>query len=72
VRNPHDYLDDFRLEVACYLHVYDVLEAVDGAVRDCVSAADNLVRAYEALASAKIVDKNELDLLHLWLKDLGI
>ena len=71
-RNPHDYLNDFRLEVACYLHVYDVLETVDGAVRACVSPADNLVRAYEALAYAKIVEESELDLLLLWLKDLGI
>ena len=71
VRNPHDFLDDFRLEVSCYLETYTVQSAVEGAVRSDLSLPDNLVQAYEALHAAKIVNRDELDLLQLWLKDIG-
>lgn len=71
VRNPHDYLDDFRLEVSCYLNTYTAVNAVEGAVRSGLSLADNLVQAYEALHAAAIVDRSELELLDLWIKDLA-
>jgi hypothetical protein len=71
VRNPHDFLDDFRLEVSCYLNTYAALNAIEGVVQGGMSLVDNLIRAYEALHKLKIVDRGELDLLQMWLKDIG-
>lgn len=70
-RNPHNYLDDFRSEIPCYLHAAKVVEVVGAAVRGEASIADNLRSAYRALLQAGIVPDAELPLLDAWLEDVA-
>jgi STELLO glycosyltransferases len=71
VRNPHDYLDDFREEIGCYIHSYAALDAIVGVVRAENSVADNLTAAYEALSTVQIVNSKESKMVDQWLKDIG-
>jgi len=70
-RNPHDYLDDFRQEVPCYLQGGAVIDAVRAVVSASRPIEANLLAAYEALARAGIVPPAELPLVQAWLEDLG-
>ena len=71
VRNPHDYVKDFESEIPCYLHPHQVIAAVSQAIDPAHTVAENLRRAYAALATAGIVTAPELELLDLWLADLA-
>ncbi len=71
-RNYHDYLDDFRMEVSCYLKTYDVWDSVGAAISSRESLTDNLWNAYEALGKVEVVQREELDLLSCWLRDLQL
>lgn len=70
-RNPHDYVKDFESEIPCYLHPNRVIAAVRGAIDPTVTVAENLRRAYVALAAENIVTAQELELLDLWLADVA-
>ncbi|MFC1488315.1 STELLO glycosyltransferase family protein [Thermodesulfobacteriota bacterium] len=69
-RNPHDYMNDFELEIPCYLLTEKIIDIVSNAVRESLSVSDNLYESYIALQKADIVTKEELDLLSKWLKDI--
>jgi hypothetical protein len=69
-RNPHDYLKDFKDEIPCYLFPEQIIDAVDKVVRANNGMTDNLMNAYISLNSMRIVDKEEVALLELWLRDL--
>jgi hypothetical protein len=66
-RNPHDYFQDFLSEIPMYQHSRRVVEVTTEVVRHDSSIAQNLLRAYEALAVAGIVEDRELSTLDLWL-----
>jgi hypothetical protein len=70
-RNPHDYMKDFADEIPCYLYPEKIIGIVSGAIRAGASLADNLFNSYEALHRESIVPKEELELLTLWLQDIG-
>jgi STELLO glycosyltransferase-like protein len=70
-RNPHDYLQDFELEVPCYLLVNKVADIVSGAVRSSASICDNLFNAYDALLAREVVKREELSIVTAWLEELG-
>lgn len=67
VRNPHDYLADFSLEIPMYRHVRTVIDVVSAVVSAAASIADNLVASYLALATAGIVDEGEQRVVEAWL-----
>ncbi len=69
-RNPHKLLADFADEVPMYLHAEEVPDRVSRAIRPDASVAENLTRAYAALADARIVTAAESDRLSAWLDDL--
>ncbi|RZL07420.1 MAG: DUF288 domain-containing protein, partial [Hymenobacter sp.] len=70
VRNPHDYVKDFEDEIPCYLHPHRVVAVVQRAIDPAVLVAENLRRAYVALAQEGLVTAQELELLDLWLADV--
>lgn len=70
VRNPHDYVKDFEDEIPVYLHPHRVVAAVQRAIDPAVPIAENLRRAYAALAQEGLVTAQELELLDLWLADV--
>ena len=69
-RNPHNYIRDFESEIPCYLHPYEVIDTVTGAVKSGMSVADNLITAYEQLRRIDIVTDDELKLLSAWIRDV--
>lgn len=69
LRNPHDYMDDFRSEVSCYIHSEKVIEIVTSP------KSRSITEIYEELIEAQICVKSELEILSLFLwelKKLGI
>jgi hypothetical protein len=71
VRNPHDYVKDFESEIPCYLHPNRVIAAVTRAIDPSNTVSENLRRAYAELAKENIVSAEEIELLDLWLADMG-
>lgn len=69
-RNEHNLLRDFESEVPCYLHSQDVISIVTSAIRSGKNLLQDLLNAYEALEKEKIVNKNELNTLYFWVKDI--
>ena len=69
-RNPHNYLKDFESEIPCYLHPVKVIKTVTDAVSPQHSVAENLLLAYRALQTEKIVETREIELLEAWIRDL--
>jgi hypothetical protein len=69
-RNFHNYLNDFELEIPCYLQVENVLDIVKRKVKSSQSIESNLLEAYQALNEGGIVCQDELSLLADWLQDL--
>ena len=67
LRNPHDLMDDLRLEVDMYLRVEEAVEVVAAALK-ARRMEDNLLEAYRALARVGIVGKPELPCLDAWLE----
>ncbi|MBO6575879.1 MAG: DUF288 domain-containing protein [Rhodothermales bacterium] len=70
VRNPHDYMADFRSEVPMYLHGEQAFDIARSTASSSFSVADNLHRVYEALHTADIVQTEEITRLEAWLGDL--
>lgn len=68
-RNPHDYLDDFRDETDCYLHIKPIVGLLDSLELSGDYHAD-LRAAYRALSRHGYVDGRELTTLEAWLSDL--
>ena len=70
-RNPHNYLKDFADEIPCYLYPERVIEVVSEIVQPGASISDNLYAAYETLEKEGITNKQEVNLLCEWLKDVA-
>lgn len=70
-RNPHNYLEDFKDEIPCYLYPDRVINVVSEIVQTRASIGDNLYVAYEALEKEGITTKQEINLLSEWLKDVA-
>lgn len=69
-RNPHDYLDDFKDEIDCYLHVKPITALLDSLTLSGDYHRD-LRTAYAALQDHGYVTENELYTLDAWLNDLA-
>lgn len=73
VRNHHDLMRDFALEVEGYLNyeaVQTTLESVVSDSDDLTPPGDFLTASYKALARANLVSEMELKLVTAWLSDL--
>jgi hypothetical protein len=64
VRNPHDYLDDFKSEVSCYLQSEKVIEIVTSR------KTRSIIEVYKELIEAHICEESELEILSLFLNEL--
>ena len=64
VRNPHDYLDDFKSEVSCYLQSEKVIEIVTSP------ETRSIIEVYKELIEAHICEESELEILFLFLNEL--
>jgi len=69
-RNPHSLLADFADEIPMYLHGVNVPDLVSRAIGPDASVAENLLRAYEALRVARMVEAAEVSRLQAWLDEL--
>jgi len=71
IRNPHNFMRDFQSEVPMYLNTEKICDIVRSSVSAINSIEENLLSAYQALASEKILPENEVHLLYSWLNDIG-
>jgi hypothetical protein len=70
VRNPHNYLDDFKSEVPIFLDARKIGELANISVKKEVGISKNMIACYDAYINAKIVDSSEMKYLNAWLEDL--
>ncbi|MFT5516080.1 MAG: hypothetical protein ACI80V_002212 [Rhodothermales bacterium] len=70
IRNPHDYMADFRSEVPMFLHGEQAFDISAELATPTLSVAENLHRVYHGLLEASIVTSEELPRLEAWLRDL--
>ena len=70
-RNPHDYIEDLKAELECYLSSEKIIEIVNRSLRSNASVSDNLYDAYNLLVGAGIVPGDEMTVLEHWLSDLS-
>ncbi len=68
-RNPHNYLDDFKDEIDCYLHIKPIVQLLDSLSLSGDYHRD-LRTVYSALLRNRFVAENELQTLDAWLSDL--
>lgn len=71
VRNPHDFMKDFKDEIPCYLYADKVADIVKRAISPQKSVSENLYLAYQALVKEKIVAPEELIPLKAWIEDMN-
>jgi hypothetical protein len=69
-RNPHDFMRDFVDEIPMYQHGERAFDLVQSSIDKAETISDALKQAYFALEVAGIVERREIELLNLWLKDL--
>jgi hypothetical protein len=71
-RNEHDLMRDFRDEVPGYLHNRAICEALEALqLRPGVeSMGENLQVCYEMMVGRGWIEKQELELVEAWLRDL--
>jgi hypothetical protein len=70
-RNPHDLLADFASELPLYLHAAKMNHVLNDAAHRYTGGADDLVKAYDALAEANLADPRERDIAEAWLTSIG-
>jgi hypothetical protein len=71
-RNEHDLLKDFRDEIPGYLEnerIAFILDAIS-LIRGVDAIPANMRTCYAALVEHGLIDREELELLELWLSDL--
>ncbi len=69
LRNEHDLMRDFEQEIECYLHVKPVIKALE-ELNLTTDSGENLWQVYTRLVDDKLVKKEELHYLKMWLEDL--
>jgi hypothetical protein len=55
IRNPHDYLKDFELEITCYLHTELVINYLNNSNRT------NLSEIYSELTKLGVANESEVE-----------
>lgn len=68
-RNEHDFMNDFREEIECYLNVKDIVDLLD-KTEFGNNTKDNLLKAYNVLAEKGFAGKEEPDYVRAWIDDL--
>jgi hypothetical protein len=67
-RNPHNVLNDFKLEVPVYLYTEQIIELLN-SLELGDDTCKNLLKCYEILVKNSIFDKKELMLVNAWIED---
>lgn len=68
-RNDHNLLSDLKSEISMYEDIPKLIELLNSAeLTD--SLHDNLIKIYTDLSENKIVDSQEIEILHSWLEAL--
>lgn len=70
-RNPHDFIEDFKAELDCYLNTERIVEIVQRFLKSRASISDNLYDAYALLVKDGVVPSEEMTVLEYWLNDLS-
>jgi hypothetical protein len=72
MRNDHNFIDDFRSELPCYMDTIKVCSCIAEALASGGSnIQEDLLNVYEYLKRDKIVKPEEFDILKAWLFDLN-
>ena len=69
LRNKHDLLNDFSLEIPCFTQVETIINILT-EIKLGSSPKNNLKKIYAKLYKLKIVEKTELVALNSWIKDI--
>lgn len=67
-RNPHNYLKDFESEVPFYINTSRITDLITSSIKLNYSIEQNLILVYEKLHENRIVRREELETLNIWLK----
>lgn len=70
-RNPHDYMEDFELEVPMYLNTEKTILATKRAINPKQSLSNNLVNVYKQLYHEGIVPQETVAALKTWIKEIS-
>ena len=70
-RNPHDYFNDFILEMPMYEHSEKAFEVVSNSITSRYNISDNLYNSYHSLLKNSIICDKEMITLEAWLKDVN-
>ena len=70
-RNEHNIMNDFDSETLMYNQMSKILDIINSSISSSDSIETNLISCYEILHNKGIVQRNELNLVKLWLKDLS-
>ena len=69
LRNKHNLLNDFSLEIPCFTQVETIINILT-EIKLGSSPKNNLKKIYAKLYNLKIVEKIELTALNSWIKDI--
>ena len=69
LRNEHNLLNDFSLEIPCFTQVETIINILT-EIKLGSSPKNNLKKIYAKLYNLKIVEKIELTALNSWIKDI--
>ena len=64
IRNPHNYLDDFRSEIDCFLNTDSLIEILEN------SSAKKISEIYRQIAQAGICTSKEVDIAEIFEESL--
>lgn len=70
-RNPHKLLDDFRDEMLIYLESENIFNIAKNMIRIDASLSQNFFAVYKGLVDAKLLPKEELELVGAWINDVN-
>ncbi len=70
-RNEHDIMNDFDSETLMYNQMSKILDILNSSISSSDSIETNLITCYEILYKKGIIQRNELNIVKLWLKDLS-
>ena len=69
-RNPHSYMDDFRLEADLYDKTDDILELLAEAKGHGTTLSERYLYVFTLLVKQGFLSQNDLDLAKAWIADL--
>ena len=69
-RNVHDIMKDFEQEIECYTNVNNLVDILEN-IELGNNMSRNLYKIYLELVKNRIVKKEEIEILRVWIKEVG-